>query len=66
MCLLKMLLLSFVALPLLFAQAPPASDEYWPRFTSIAPMVGISRTNPDTGKEPLQIQDSSSSANRAH
>ena len=36
------------------------------RFTSIVPMVGISRTNPDSGKEPLQIQDSRSSANRAH
>ena len=31
MSFLKMLLLSFVALPLLFAQAPPASDEYWPK-----------------------------------
>jgi len=27
----KMLLLTFIAVPLLFAQAPPASDEYWPK-----------------------------------
>ena len=27
----KLMLLTFIALPLLFAQAPPASDEYWPK-----------------------------------
>jgi len=27
----KLLFLTFVGLPLLFAQAPPASDEYWPK-----------------------------------
>jgi hypothetical protein len=52
---LKMLLLSFVALPLLFAQVHQHRSD-----------GGITRTNPDSGKEPLQIQDSSSSANRVH
>ena len=27
----RLLFLTFIALPLVFAQAPPASDEYWPR-----------------------------------
>jgi hypothetical protein len=27
----KMLLLTFIALPLLLAQAPPRGDEYWPK-----------------------------------
>src|SRR5208283_573953 len=27
----KLLFLTFVALPLLFAQAPPGGDEYWPK-----------------------------------
>ena len=27
----KMLLLTFIALPLLLAQAPPGGDEYWPK-----------------------------------
>ena len=28
---LRLLPLTFIALPLLFAQAPPSSNEYWPK-----------------------------------